>query len=123
VRRRQFLATGTALLSVPLAGCGHPPAVLDMSDATDEDMADEGSTLARPDSEAYGVTTRARENGTATRRGRHDLFDHIDTVQLNEPFRSVVDRLRKHGGFEMTDGYGRWLVEYEGEESVTYAEW
>jgi len=285
MRRRQFLATGTALLAVPLAGCGHPPAVLDMDDATDEDIADEGSTLARPDSEEYDIVTSASENGTTTRRGWRDLFDRIDTVRVNEtfyevsgtrlessevtvyevlvdvdpesttatvgeiayadlpavdrerlksviterspdggdrydvgvgygtveelggesvfvperqydvvvyegrryriavdsrtaaeatyryevtevapdvetfadqvrdrylfaltglseaeravveeaidetyyeddePFRAVVDRLREHGGFEVTDGYGRWLVEYEGEEYVTYAEW
>lgn len=285
MRRRQFLAAGTALPAVLLAGCAHPPAVLDMNDATDEDIADEGSTLARPDSEEYDIVTRARENGTATRRGRHDLFGHVDTVRVNEtfyavsetrlkrsevtvyevlvdvdpeettatvgeiayadlpavdrerldtvitertpdggdrydvgvsygtaeelggesvfvperqydilvhegrryrivvdsrtaaeatyrydvtevapdietfadqvrdrylfeltglseaeravveeaidetyyeddePFRSVADRLREHEGVEVTDGYGRWLVEYEGEEYVTYAEW
>ncbi len=281
MRRRQFLTTGTALLAAPLAGCGHPPAVLDMDSATDEDIADEGTMLLRPDSDEYEIVTRASENGTATRQGQYDLFDRTDAVRVNgtfyevsesrlersevtvyevyvdfdpenttatvgeiayadlpavdrerlepvitdegdrydvslrygsaeelggesvfvperqydiivyegrryriaadsrtaaeatyryevtevasdvetfadrvrdrylfeltglsdaeravvaeaidetyyeddEPFRAVVDRLRKHDGFEVTDGYGRWLVEYKGEEYVTYAEW
>jgi len=91
MRRRQFLATVTTLLAGVLAGCGHPPVVLDMDAATDESIAGEGSTLARPDSEEYGVVTRARENGTATRRGRYDLFGHIEVVRVNDRFYDVSE--------------------------------
>jgi hypothetical protein len=91
MRRRQFLATGTTLLASVLAGCGHPPAVLDMDTATDEAIADEGSTLAQPDSEEYSVIASARENGTATRRGLTDLFGHVDVVRVNDSFYDVSE--------------------------------
>jgi len=94
MRRRQLLGTGTTLLASVLAGCGHPPVVLDMDEATDEAIADRGSTLARPDSEEYGVVTRARENGTATRQGSYDLFGHVDVVRVDDRFYEVSeDRL------------------------------
>lgn len=91
MRRRQFLGTGTTLLAGVLAGCGHPPVVLDMDEAMDESIVDRGSTLAQPDSEEYGVVTRARENGTATRRGSYDLFDGTGVVRLNDTFYEVSE--------------------------------
>lgn len=91
MRRRQFLASGTALLSVALAGCGHPPVVLDMRTATSADIADEVSMSAEPDSEEYAVVTSARDNGTATRRGRYELFDRSSTVRVNDTFYDVSE--------------------------------
>ena len=83
MRRRQYLATGTTLLASALAGCGHPPVVLDMEPATAEDIADEASTSFDPDSEAYAVLVSARENGSATRRGQRELFGPDDTVRID----------------------------------------
>lgn len=86
MRRRRFLARGTALLAVPLAGCAHPPVVLDLNEATADDIADEVSIHPDPDSEEYAVVTSALENGTATRRGRFELFDQTDTVRVDGAF-------------------------------------
>jgi hypothetical protein len=91
MRRRQFLASGTALLSVALAGCGHPPVVLDMDDATANDIADEVSTLLEPGSEEYTVVTSARENDSATRRGRTELFAYTSTVRVDDTFYEVSE--------------------------------
>jgi len=91
MRRRQFLATGTALLSTALAGCGHPPVVLDMRTATSADIADEVATTAEPDSEEYAVVASARDNGTATRRGRYELFDRTSAVRVNDTFYDVSE--------------------------------
>ncbi|WP_424005139.1 hypothetical protein ACOZ4I_17560 (plasmid) [Haloarcula salina] len=91
MRRRQFLTSGTALLSTALAGCGHPPVVLDMQSATSADIADEVAMTAEPDSEEYAVVTSARENGTATRRGRYDLFDRTSVVRVDDTFYEVSE--------------------------------
>ena len=40
----------------------------------------------------------------------------------SEAFRSVFGKLQSHRGIEITDSYGTWLVAYEGEEYITYAE-
>ena len=81
--RRRVLAGTTALLTAPLAGCGHPPVVLDMDEATAETIADQVSTTAEPGSEAYRVVQSARENGSATRSGRAELFDRRHAVRLD----------------------------------------
>lgn len=86
MRRRQVLATGVALLSAPLAGCGHPPVVLDMQAATADDIADEVSLHPDPDAEEYTVAADAVANGSTTRRGRYELFDRTSTVRLNNSF-------------------------------------
>jgi len=91
MRRRQFLASGTALLSVAVAGCGHPSVVLDMDDATAADIADEVSMSPEPDSAEYTVVSAAIENGSATRRGRHKLFDCTDTVRIEDSFYEVSE--------------------------------
>lgn len=91
MRRRQFLATGTALLSVPLAGCGHPPVVLDMETATAEEIVDEVSLHPDPSSAEYSVVSSALENGTATRRGRYELFDRTSTVRFNGSIYTVSE--------------------------------
>jgi hypothetical protein len=91
MRRRQVLATGTALLSVPLAGCGHPPVVLDFEAATNDAIADSVSTAPEPGSEAYEVVATARDNGSATRRGRSALFDRVDTARVDGGFYEVTE--------------------------------
>lgn len=91
MRRRQFLASGTALLSVAVAGCGHPSVVLDMDDASAADIADEVSMSADSGSEEYRLVASAIENGSATRRGRYELFDRTDTVRVNDSFYDVSE--------------------------------
>lgn len=91
MHRRHFLASGTVLLSVAIAGCGHPSVVLDMDAATAENIADEVSVSAEPGSEEHKLVTSARENGSATRNGRYDLFDHTDTVRVDDTFYEVSE--------------------------------
>ncbi|NHN63741.1 hypothetical protein G9463_10585 [Haloarcula sp. JP-Z28] len=91
MRRRQFLAGGTVLLSAAVAGCGHPSDVLDMDDATAADIADEVSISPDSESAEYTVVSAAIENGSATRRGRNELFDQIDTVRIDETFYEVSE--------------------------------
>jgi len=91
MRRRQFLASGVALCSVAIAGCAHPYSVLDMDAATADDIADKVSMTPEPDSEEYTLVAAARENGTATRSGRYDLFDQTNTVRVNDTFYSVSE--------------------------------
>lgn len=91
MRRRQFLASGTALLSVAVAGCGHPSVVLDMNEATADEIAGDVSTTVDPGSEEYTVISSAIENGSATRRGRHELFGRTDTVRVQDSFYDVSE--------------------------------
>lgn len=91
MRRRQFLASGTALLTVALAGCAHPDVVLDLEEASADDVADEVSAMADPGSDEYAVVSSAVENGSATRRGRSDLFDRDDTVRFEGAFYDVSE--------------------------------
>ncbi|ODR79519.1 hypothetical protein BG842_05900 [Haladaptatus sp. W1] len=91
MRRSQFLANGTALLSVFIAGCGHPPVVLDMDDATANDIADEVSMAPEPDSEEYTLVTSARGNGSATRIGAYELFDTTNIVRMGDVFYEVSE--------------------------------
>lgn len=91
MRRRQFLASGTALLSVAVAGCGHPSVVLDMEAATADDIADEVSTSVDPGSEEHTVVSAAVENGSATRTGRYELFDRTDAVRFEGAFYEVSE--------------------------------
>ncbi|PSP50123.1 hypothetical protein BRC75_01760 [Halobacteriales archaeon QH_7_69_31] len=91
MRRRQFLAGGTALLSVAVAGCGHPNQVLDLDEASDEDIADEGSTRVEPGSEEYRVLTSARDNGSATRTGSYELFYRTDTARVDGTYYEVSE--------------------------------
>jgi hypothetical protein len=91
MRRRQFLASGTALFSVAIAGCAHPPVVLDMDEATADDIADEISMTPEPGSEEYGLVTSARDNGSTTRTGRYELFDRTGVVRVNETFYEVSE--------------------------------
>lgn len=83
MRRRKLLASSTALISSTLAGCVHPPVVLDMNAATADDIASEVSITANPGSEEYHLIRSARENGSATRHGRHALFDSTNIVRMN----------------------------------------
>jgi hypothetical protein len=91
MQRRQFLASGTALLSVAIAGCGHPSVVLDLSEATSDDIADEVAMTTEPGSDEYTVVSTAIENGSATRRGRYELFDRTDVVRVDDGFYEVSE--------------------------------
>ena len=91
MRRRQFLASGTALLSVAIAGCAHSDVELNLEAASDEDIADEASTTADPGSEEYRVLALARDDGSATRSGREELFDRTDTVRVDGAFYEVSE--------------------------------
>lgn len=91
MRRRQFLAHGTALLSVATAGCAHPPVVLDLDAASADDIADEVSRTLEPDSPAYDLVVAARENGSATRDSRYALFDRTSTVRVDDAFYDVSE--------------------------------
>ena len=91
MRRREILAVGTAVLSAPLAGCVHPDVVLRMDAATTDDIADRLSLHPDPDAEEYTVAADAVANGSATRRGRSELFDRTSTVWLNETFYEISE--------------------------------
>lgn len=91
MQRRQFLATGATLFSVAVAGCAHPPVVLDMDEASAEDIARDASLSPDPDSEEYALVTAAIENGSATRTGSFELFDRTDTVEVNDTFYEVSE--------------------------------
>jgi hypothetical protein len=91
MRRRRFLAGGAAALSVGLAGCAHPDVVLDLTEATADEVAAEVSQTADPGSDEYRVVTAARENGTSTRRGRYDLFDDQPIVRIDDAFYDVTE--------------------------------
>ncbi|MFW6382544.1 MAG: hypothetical protein ACOCZD_00715 [Haloferacaceae archaeon] len=89
MRRRQLLASGAALLSATIAGCGHPQVVLDFDAASADDVADAVSMHVEPGEEEHRVVTAARENGSTTRTGRYELFDREDTVRLEDAFYAV----------------------------------
>jgi hypothetical protein len=91
MRRRKVLASAAALLATPLAGCGHPSVVLDLNEATAEDIADEVSMSAEPGSEEHRLVQTALENGSATRRGRYELFDDIAAVRVDDAFYQVSE--------------------------------
>ncbi|GAA0231600.1 hypothetical protein GCM10009000_053640 [Halobacterium noricense] len=91
MRRCWFLATGTALLSAVVAGCGHHSVVLGVDDATADDIADEVSTTADLGSEEYTLVTSPRENGSATRSGLYELFDRTNAVRVDDSFDEVSE--------------------------------
>ncbi|RZH69429.1 hypothetical protein [Natrinema altunense] len=91
MHRRQVLASGAVCLAVPIAGCGHPAVVLDMDDATADEIADTVSITAEPGSEEYTLVSAASENGSAVRRGRSELFDRTDTVRIDDSFYDVSE--------------------------------
>lgn len=91
MRRRQFLATGTALLGVAVAGCAHPDVVLDFEAAGDDEVASEVSVAPEPDSEEHSVVTAAIEDGSTTRTGRGELFDDTSTVRIDDRFYEVTE--------------------------------
>lgn len=69
MRRRHYLASAAVLLAGPLAGCAHPNAVLRMSEATDEEIAERASTNVDHDDEARRIVSDVLENGSATETG------------------------------------------------------
>lgn len=91
MRRRQFLVSGALLATASLAGCAHPEVVLDLQDATAEDIADEVSITVDPGTEEFPVVSSAVENASTTRSGRSDLFDPDDIVRLDDSFYAVSE--------------------------------
>lgn len=91
MRRREFLAGGSTLLSVAVAGCGHPPVVLDMDSATAEDISNQVSITVDPGSEEFRLVRSAIENGSATRKGRSELFYDYRTVRFEGAFYDVSE--------------------------------
>lgn len=87
--RRQFLAT-TALLTVPLAGCAHPPNVLDMREATDDTLADEMSRTVSPESDGYEVMRDAIGNESATVAGTSPPIDPAATMRFRDRYYEVA---------------------------------
>ena len=59
--------------------------------ASDEDIADKASTTAEPGTEEYWVLTSARDDGSATRSGRNELFDRTDTIRVDRAFYEVSE--------------------------------
>jgi len=91
MRRRRFLASGTAFLSVALAGCGHPPSSSSLNEGDRRRHRRRGVDDADPGSEEYELVTSALENGSATRRGRYELFEPTDTVRVDEAVYEVTE--------------------------------
>lgn len=70
MRRRTLLATASALLAGPLAGCAHPSAVLVMDEVTDSDIAERASRDVSNDPDGSRIVADAVERGNATASGR-----------------------------------------------------
>ncbi|ELZ25772.1 hypothetical protein C475_09944 [Halosimplex carlsbadense 2-9-1] len=87
--RRRLLSALAVGGVAAVAGCGHPAVVLDLQAASSETIADELSTTAESGSEAYAVVRTARENGSATRTGRRELFDRAEAVRVDDAFYEV----------------------------------
>jgi len=87
--RRRLLSALAVGGVAAVAGCGHPAVVLDMEAASAETITDELSTAVDPDSEGSAVVKTARENGSATRTGRRELFDRAEVVRVDDAFYEV----------------------------------
>ncbi|GAB3690551.1 hypothetical protein GCM10028857_27040 [Salinarchaeum chitinilyticum] len=83
MQRRQFLASGAALCSVAAAGCAHPAVVLDLTEATPDELADEASMAAEPGSEEAVIVGAAGEDGSTTLTGRGERFRRTSTVRVD----------------------------------------
>jgi hypothetical protein len=67
MRRRRFLATGSALLVGAFAGCAHSNAVLTMDEVSDAEIAERASSRGDDAEGEYGRIVRETiENGSAT---------------------------------------------------------
>lgn len=92
MQRRQFLASGAALCSVAVAGCGaHPDVVLDLTEATPVELADEASAELEPESSEHAIVESASEHGPVTRTARSERFYRADTVQVDGAFYDVSE--------------------------------
>lgn len=125
--RRQFLASGVALLSVPVAGCGgHPPVVIDMQETTEDRILDEVSEGGAEKDAVEHIRAEYLFTLTDLSDSERDVVEEaIDGgyYQDSDAFRSVVDRFRKHKGLDESDTDGSWLVEYQRTEYVADIEW
>lgn len=72
MRRRHLLASTAALLAGPLAGCAHSTAVLEMTELSDEAIAERASRSVANFPPARQIVSAAAENGSTTvsRRSR-----------------------------------------------------
>ncbi|MUV88048.1 hypothetical protein GJ631_16170 [Natronomonas sp. CBA1123] len=70
MRRRTLLATASALLAGPLAGCAHPTAVLVMDEVDDEALAERASRDVSNDPDGSRIVSDAVDSGNATASGR-----------------------------------------------------
>jgi hypothetical protein len=89
MRRRQFLAAATAASLPFVAGCIHPSVVLDLKEASADDVADEVSTTVDAGSTEYAVVEEAVANGSTTHSDRSRLFDPEETVRFEDAFYDV----------------------------------
>lgn len=95
MRRRQLLASGALLCAVPLAGCAHPPNVLDMSEASDQDIAAQASESAPPESDLGAVMADAVANGTTNVTGSRPPVSGDRAVEYQSHYYNVsVTELR-----------------------------
>lgn len=74
MKRRQVLAGAAGALSVALAGCADPRAVLTMTAVSDEEIAERAS-VSPPDRESTRIVRSAVENGSATASGTRAPLD------------------------------------------------
>lgn len=95
MRRRQLLANGAALFAATIAGCAHPSVVLNMDAASAVDVAEKVATDPEAGSDEYAVVEAAVENGSATRNGEYDLFDHHIVVQHDSSFYEISETKRE----------------------------
>jgi hypothetical protein len=100
MKRRQVLAGAAGALSVALAGCADPTAVLTMTAVSDEEIAERAST-SPSDSESTRIVRSAAENGSATASGTRPPLGVDRTVafdgayyDLSRSETPIDDRLR-----------------------------
>ena len=85
-------------------------------------------TAVAPDVEAFADRVRDQYlftlSGLSNAEGKV-VQNAIDGGHFEDTdaFRSVVDRIRDHDALSVDDSEGRWLLEYEGREYVTHAQW
>ncbi|MFB6184934.1 MAG: hypothetical protein ABEI96_10300 [Haloarculaceae archaeon] len=81
MRRRRFLATGTALLAGAFAGCAHSNAALTMDAVDDRELAERASApIPEEDNEYRRIVEATVENGTATANGTYPPIEPDRTI-------------------------------------------
>jgi len=100
MKRRQLLAGAAGVLSVALAGCADPRAVLTMTAVSDEAIAERAS-VSPPGRESARIVRSAAENGSATASGTRPPLDVDRSIafdgayyDLSRSETRIGDRLR-----------------------------